>query len=379
MRVSQLVIDLDKVEQNIKKHRELLSHGVRLMAVLKGNAYGMGAVEIGKAAVRAGADWLAVALREEAQELIENKIQVPLLVLGYTSEEDYEYLIMHDIRPTIYSLAIARGYSQKAVELKKKIKVHVKIDTGLHRIGFAPEESSVGLMEEIAKLPNLEIEGIYTHFANADAKEDAGLQEAFHLFQNFLSILEERQIHIPVAHCANSVTTMRRKECHLDMVRIAISIYGEYPCEDSRQFGPKLEPVVTLKTILIDKRKIPEGTPIGYFYQWTSKQESLIGTIPIGYYDGFFRNYFSKGYALIGGRRVPIAGKLCMDMMMLDLTGAGNVEIGDEVVLIGRQGDEEITVEEVARGMDTINYEVLIRISQRVPRIYRSKNNKKSE
>jgi alanine racemase len=370
MRVSQLVIDLDKIEHNIKKHRELLDKNVRLMAVLKGNAYGMGAVPVAKAAVESGADWIAVATREEAQELIENGISLPILILGYTGEDDYEYVIANDVRPAVYSYDIAKAYSKKAVEMNKRVKVHVKIDTGLHRIGFDPDESGVEAVKKILELPNIDVEGIYTHFANADAADDSGMRKAFGLFKSFLALLGKNGIHIPIAHCANSVATMRMKECHLDMVRIAISMYGEYPCEESKVFGPKLEPVVMLKSILIAKRWIPEGTPVSYFYQWISSRKSLIGTIPIGYYDGFYRNYFNRGSVLINGVRVPIVGKLCMDMMMIDLTDVPVAKVGDEVILIGRQGDEEITVDEVAYNMSTINYEVLIRISSRVPRVY---------
>lgn len=379
MRPSQMLVDLDKIRHNLRENRRLLAPDVKLMAVLKGNAYGLGAVPVAKTVLEAGADWIAVAIREEAQELRDAGIRAPILILGYTGPDDYEYVIRNDIRPTVYSWELAKVYSQTAVTLGKIVRVHIKIDTGLHRLGFDPTAETIDVIRRIMALPNLEVEGMFTHFATADMENEAGFQKAFHLWQDFVDLTRNQGIRIPLLHCANTIATIRYPQTHMNMVRVGFTLTGEYPCDLAKDLDVTFQPAVTLKSILISKRWIPEGTPLGYFYAWTAPRRTLVGTIPIGYYDGFLRNYFNRGHVLICGKKVPIIGKLCMDMMMIDLTDVPEASLNDEVILIGRQGNETITVEECAAGMDTINYEVLIRISPRVPRIYVDSTAQKSE
>lgn len=357
-------INLEAIKNNIKEIRKLLAAGVKFMAVVKANAYGHGAVAVSRAAVEAGADYLAVANLKEAMELREAGIVSPILILTESPTSVMDEIIQYDLSQTVYSVTEAAALSEEARKRNKIARIHVKVDTGMGRVGVLPSEA-MAFTKKISSLPNLGLEGIFSHFAKAEDPHDNFTLEQFRKFQQIIS----RVNNIPIKHAANSAAVLFHPETHLDMVRVGLMIYGLYPVGNSRNLV-RLKSSLSFKSRVTYLKKVPAGTPLSYGCTYVTPGETIIVTIPVGYADGFSRRLSNRGQVIIRGKRYPVAGKVTMDMTMVNV-GNAKVEIGDEVVLIGEQNGQAISVEEIAQLEDTISYEVICGIGKRVPRIYK--------
>ncbi|MBO8169238.1 MAG: alanine racemase [Thermoanaerobacteraceae bacterium] len=365
-------IDLSAIANNICEIRRITSPSAKLMAVVKANAYGHGAEEVSKVALAHGADWLAVALLQEALQLRNAGFSVPILILGYTPVDQMDLVVANDLRQTIYTWEQAEALSAAAARAKRKARVHVKIDTGMGRIGMLPGADTIGQVLRIARLPHLEVEGIYTHFAAADATDKTYTRQQLERFHWVLEGLEKEGLQIPVRHAANSAAVIDLPEAHLDMVRPGLIIYGMYPSEEVQRERLKLRQAMSLKAEISYVKKVPPGTAISYGCTYVTEKEAVIASLPLGYADGYTRLLSNKGQVLVNGQRAPVVGRVCMDQCMIDVTNVeGEVSMGDHVVLMGRQQQECIPVEEIASRIGTINYEVVCMVSYRVPRVYK--------
>ncbi|NLK00871.1 MAG: alanine racemase [Clostridia bacterium] len=363
-------VNLRNLAFNMKGIKGVLKGGSKLAAVVKANAYGHGANAISKAALRNGADCLCVAVLDEAISLRDEGIQVPIIILGYTPYPDLHVVNHYDLTQTIFELGQAELLSKVSVDSGRKTKIHLKIDTGMGRLGFPTGGKTLDIIRKIMELPGLTVEGIYTHFANADALDKSHTLEQFNDFLMFLDELGKNNFRIPVVHAANSAALMDLPQTHLDMVRPGIILYGHYPAEEVNKKALPLKPVMTLKARIADVKKVRAGSKISYGCTYTAKKDSLIAVIPIGYADGYSRLLSNRGEVLIRGFRAPVVGAVCMDQMMVDVGHIPGIGTNEEVVLIGKQGREEVNAEEIASFTRTINYEVLCRISERIPRKY---------
>ena len=364
-------INLDNIAHNVKEIRRVTNKNAEIMGVVKADAYGHGVFEVTRTLLANGVSRLAVSMLDEAIQLRREGIEVPILVLGYTDPARSNEILEYDVTQSVYSHELAQALSKEAVRQGKKVKLHIKIDTGMSRIGFMPGYSAVKNVMEIEKLPNVIIEGLFTHFASADEKDrDYTLMQ----FEKFMSICCELQrigIHIPVKHCANSAGIIEYPEMHLDMVRPGIILYGMYPSNEVCKDKIDLKPAMTLKANVIMVKEIEQNTPISYGRIFTTERKSKIATIPIGYADGYSRMLSNKGRVLINGQFAPVVGRICMDQCMIDVTDIeGSIEVGDEVVLIGEQGQKNISVEDVADTIGIINYELVCIVGKRIPRAY---------
>ena len=364
-------INLDNIAHNVKEIRRVTNKNAEIMGVVKADAYGHGVFEVTRTLLANGVSRLAVSMLDEAIQLRREGIEVPILVLGYTDPARANEILENDVTQSVYSHELAQALSKEAVRQGKKVKLHIKIDTGMSRIGFMPGYSAVKNVMEIEKLPNVIIEGLFTHFASADEKDrDYTLMQ----FEKFMSICCELQrigIHIPVKHCANSAGIIEYPEMHLDMVRPGIILYGMYPSNEVCKEKIDLKPAMTLKANVIMVKEIEQNTPISYGRIFTTERKSKIATIPIGYADGYSRMLSNKGRVLINGQFAPVVGRICMDQCMIDVTDIeGDIEVGDEVVLIGEQGQRNISVEDVAETIGIINYELVCIVGKRIPRAY---------
>ena len=362
-------IDLSNLEHNYRALRAMLPQGCRFLGVVKADAYGHGAVQVARRLETLGAEYLAVACLDEALELRQARITTPILILGYTPTERAEALLDNGITQTVYDVEMARALSDAAAAAGKTLKIHVKADTGMSRLGWlCGGEDQSAAMEAIAQvcaLPGLEAEGIYTHFANADGDEDYTMLQ-FTRFLDLLEALKERGITFAIRHCAASAAALKFPCTHLDMVRPGIALYGHYPdpsCEGLD--GPGLRPVMTLKTRVASVKAVPAGTPVSYGCTYVLDRETKLAALTIGYADGLPRLCSDKLEVLIGGQRAPIVGRICMDMCMADVTGL-DVAPGDEVEVFG----EHLPIEDVAALAGTIQYELLCAVSPRVHRAY---------
>lgn len=363
-------IDLNNLAHNIKEVRRVTKKESIVMAVVKANGYGHGSLDVAKVFLENGADRLAVATLSEAIELRRADIKAPILILGYTPESQYNMVVENDIIQTIYTLESGKELSKVAKSLNKNAKLHIKIDSGMGRIGFKSEESSIGKIEKISKLPNLEIEGIFTHFAKADEIDKTYTERQFKNYEWVIKKLEDRNINIPIKHVSNSAATIDLPEYNLNMVRGGIMIYGLYPSEEVDKEKVKLKPAMTLKAKISHLKEVPEDTGVSYGQIFVTERKSEIATIPIGYADGFTRLLTSKAEVSIGGKRASIVGKICMDQCMIDVTDIDNVKVGDEVVLFGDGENGVPHIDEIAEKLDTINYEIVCMVGRRVPRVY---------
>ncbi|HHY40951.1 MAG TPA: alanine racemase [Syntrophaceticus sp.] len=366
-------IDLDALKNNVQEMRRITDQNAQLMAVVKANGYGHGIEQVARTALQSGATWLGVALLQEAVLLREKGITAPILVLGYTPVGDADEVINHNISQTIFTVEDAQTFAAAALRLGKKAKVHIKIDTGMGRLGFCPQGDTLDKIRSLSQLPGLDIEGIFTHFATADDADKAFAEEQFMKFQQLLKQLAAHHIYIRWRHCANSAAVIDLPYAHLDLVRPGIALYGYYPSPYvNRQV--KLLPVMSLKARVAFVKEVTEGCSISYGRKYIAKKKTIIATIPLGYGDGYSRLLSNQGEVLIRGKRAPVVGRVCMDQLMVDVGHIPDVQQGDEVVLLGRQEGEEITADELAGKLGTISYEVLCRISERVPRVYLCKN-----
>ena len=374
-------INLDAYAHNIRELKRVTRPPARLMAVVKANGYGHGAVEVAREALQNGAQYLGVARINEAIPLREAGLGAPILIFGYSPPDLAPMLIDYELTQTVYSLSAASALSERATRKGEKINIHLKVDSGMGRLGFLlevtngtrddiPAPNPVREIETITRLPGLTVEGIFTHFATADSadKSYAGLQ--LDRFMDLLNRLQKEGLEPPIKHAANSGALIDMPDSHLDMVRPGIATYGLHPSDEVNKRIVDLKPVMTLKSKIIHLKRVPPGFNISYGITFQTKNQTTIATVPVGYADGFNRLLSSRGHMLVHGQRVPIVGRVCMDLTMLDVGGISGVEIEDEVVVFGQQVNETISADEIASSIGTINYEVVSTITGRVPRVY---------
>ncbi|MCH7951224.1 alanine racemase [Patescibacteria group bacterium] len=370
-RTTYIEVDLKAIAQNIQAVRKLIGSSVELMPVVKANAYGHGAVEVAKTAVEHGADRLAVNRVAEGLELRRAGISVPIVVLGYAGQGEMGAVVEHDLTPTITELPVAKALSAQALASGKEVDLHVKVDTGMGRLGLLPQEI-VPFFKRLVKFPGIHAEGIFTHFSVADSKKVRDrkyTREQFKTFQKVLAEIANAGFDIPLRHVANSAATMYYPETHLDLVRPGIIIYGLPPAADHKP-TLSLKPALSLKSRVARIRTLPARSSLGYGRRFTAKKKTAIALVPVGYGDGYHRLLSTRGEVLINGKRAPIVGTISMDQLMVDVSRVGAVKIDQEVVLLGKQGKDRISAEEVASWAETINYEVVSSLLPRVPRVY---------
>ena len=365
------VISLDAVEQNFREMRKNIAEDTKMIAVVKADAYGHGAVPI--AHLIEGYDYIwgfAAATAEEAVHLRENGVTKPILILGIVFEEYYPELVRDDIRLAVCEYEEAEKLSKEAVLQNKTVHIHIALDTGMTRIGYADIPESVEEIKKIAGLPNLEIEGMFTHFSRADEYDRSPAMVQLERYQKFSDLVEAAGVEIPLHHCSNSAGIIRVPEANLSIVRAGITIYGIYPSSEVERDIVKLTPVMELKSHVTYVKDVPEGAAISYGGTYVADKKRRVATIPVGYADGYPRQLSNKGWVLIHGKTAPILGRVCMDQFMVDVTEIGDVKKGDEVTLLGRDGDEFISIEEIGDLCGRFSYEFACDISPRVPRIY---------
>ncbi|MBS4021636.1 MAG: alanine racemase [Dethiobacter sp.] len=362
-------VDLTAIAHNVREFRRIIPDGTSIMAVVKADGYGHGAVQVARQAVAAGASFLGVALAEEGLELRKAGITAPILVLGFTPRASAPLLCTHDLIPTVFTLPEAEAFSAAAQQCGKKLPVHVKVDTGMSRIGYFPSEEADDFILRVASYPGLELAGLYTHFAAADRDDLTHTRWQLGRFLELDSRLAGRGLVIPVKHAANSAAAMYLPAAHLDMVRIGISLYGLHPAP-GRASTVDLRPAMIFKSRIIYLKRVPAGTSVSYGCTFTTARDSLLASLPVGYADGYPRRLSNCGQVLVRGCLAPVAGRVCMDQTVIDVSDVPGVCLGDVVVLFGRQGDSVLAVDEVAEWLDTINYEVVTSVSYRVPRLY---------
>ena len=375
-------IDLNAISRNVRELCRITSPGSRLMAVVKANGYGHGAVEVALAALNNGAECLGVARIEEGLHLRRTGITAPILILGYTLPEYSETIVQYHLTQAVYTFEAAEALSEAASRLQTKAKVHIKIDTGMGRLGLLPDNPRISLLgkhlpgnaqrviESIFRLPHVEVEGIFTHFAAADSRDKTCTLQQLERFLDFLDKLKVHGLEFPLRHAANSAALIDLPETHLDMVRPGISLYGFYPSGDVNKEHISLVPAMALKTRVIHFKMVPAGFHISYGLTYQTENPTVIATVSAGYADGLNRLLSSRGQMLVRGSRAGIVGRICMDLTLLDVGHIPDVGIGDEVVIFGSQGREFIPVEEMAETLNTIHYEIVTSLASRVARVY---------
>ena len=367
----QADIDLDAFRFNLDSIKKNINENTQIITVLKADGYGHGAVPLAKEAEKEERVWgIAVATVEEALELRRGGIKKPLLILGYTYQEDYDLIAAEELRPTVFKLSMAQELSRAALRKNKTVKIHIKIDTGMSRIGYRDLEKSVPEILEISRLPGLEIEGLFTHFARADEREKAPAYQQLEKYQAFQKALKEAGLKIPLCHCSNSAGIIRIPEANMDAVRAGIILYGLYPSGEVEKEPVPLKPLMTLKSHIAYIKTLEPGVQISYGGTYTTQKETRVATIPVGYADGYARSLSNKGWVLIRGKKAPILGRVCMDQFMVDVTDIPEARELDEVILLGKSQDQQITMEELGELSGRFNYEFACCISKRVPRIY---------
>ena len=374
IRPVRLEIDLDNLINNIQEIRNHVGNDTLIMATVKGNAYGHGSVTCSKTFLENGADRLGVSILSEGVTLRKAGIVAPILLLNYTPPSQYGELLEYNLIQTIYQYEDAEFLSDVAQSLGKVAKIHLKIDTGMNRIGFLPNDCSIKDIVKIVNLPNIEVEGIYTHFATADHEDKSYTIKQFEKFKWVIDRLEEMEIQIPIKHAANSATIIDLPEYKLDMVRPGIILYGYYPSEFVNKGVINIKPAMTLKSCISNIKDLGKGEGIGYGQTYITKRISKIATLPIGYADGYPRILSSKFYVTINNMKAPIVGRICMDQLMVDVTEIENINKNDEAVLFGYGHKDYPKADELAHELGTINYEIFCMFGMRVPRIYIEKD-----
>jgi alanine racemase len=368
MRPTFAEIDLEAIRHNVGRIRATLSPETRVTAVVKANAYGHGAAKVSAAALAAGADFLGVAIPEEGAELRESGFRVPIFVMSLTLPEQTQFFLDYDLVATIATPEMARALAEAARRARRPAKVIVKIDTGMGRIGIRPDQA-LSFIEKNLALPELELKGVFTHFADADNQDKTHAQLQLEQFHAALNRIIAAGIPLPWISAANSAATLDLAHGHFNMVRPGIILYGLPP---AHRMHPDFlfKPAMQFKTKIVFIKKSPAGTSISYGGTYTTSHTTFIATLPVGYADGYNRLLSNRASVLIGGRRCPVVGRVCMDQIMVDLGPTSTAQVGDEAVLFGRQGSEEITVTELADLVGTIHYEMVCGIRSRVPRVY---------
>lgn len=367
-------INLNALEENYKALLTNLPEGMKLLACVKANAYGHGAVHIAKEMERLGADYLSVAFLDEALELRHAGVKMPILVLGYTPPEGIKTAWEHDITLNVFSTDVLHEIAAcDSRQFPHKLKIHIKIDSGMGRLGLLPEEATA-FTQTALSIPQLEVEGLFTHFATADEEDKDYTMEQYGRFQEVVHALEKCGISIPIIHTGNSAIAIDLPKLSCHMVRVGIAMYGLYPSDEVMKQKVKLTPILSLKTGVTRVRKLPAGSSVSYGARYVTEQDEYIATLPIGYADGYSRMLGGKAKALVRGRLVPVVGTICMDQCMISLQDlaeeAKEIKVGEEVVLIGQQSGGEITADELASALGTIHYELICMLAHRVPKVY---------
>jgi len=374
-------IDLDVLAHNMREIRRITSPGAEVMAVVKADAYGHGAIQVAKVLLENGATRLAVSMLDEAIELRKHGITAPILTLSHTDPRRIPEVISYDLAQTVYAEDFAAALSAQAQKEHKQVCIHIKVDTGMGRIGYLTGMDSVEEILRISKLPGIFIEGLFTHFATSDETDNTYLELQFDRFTKMAGILEKKGLSIPVKHVCNSAGILRFPHMHLDMVRAGLIMYGMWPKGCPKPHMPvSLIPAMTLKSSIIHVKNLPAGSSISYGRHFVTGKDSVIATIPIGYADGYSRRLSNRADVLLQGRRARVVGNICMDMCMIDVTDfERRPEISDEAVLFGTQtvGEHQysLPVDEISDLLDTINYEITCLVGKRVPRVYLQSGN----
>lgn len=365
-------IDLDAIAYNMEQMKKRIGDHARLIAVVKADGYGHGAVPVAKMFEASSYVWgYAVACLEEATELREHGIRKPILVLGCVFPDQFEEMIRYDVRPAVYMESMAELISQEAVRQGKDAFIHIKIDTGMGRIGFPVTEESADAVERISRLPGIRIEGMFTHFAKADERDKTYTFLQHDRFMRMKELVEKRQVPVRYFDCDNSAGIIDFPDMKHDLARAGIAMYGMYPSDEVDQKAVDLRPALSLVSHVSFVKEVEAGTPISYGGTFVSDRPMRVATIPVGYGDGYPRSLSNKGYVLIHGKRARILGRVCMDQFMADVTDIPETAFMDRAVLVGRDGDEEITVDELADLSGRFNYEFVCCLGKRIPRIYK--------
>ena len=374
-RATRAEIDLQVFRHNLQTLRKYLDHQTQIMAVVKADAYGHGAIPCARIAIESGADYLGAGVIEEGIELRENGLNAPILILDSIFPNEAEDLVRYTLATILCTQPLAQALSKEGEKQDKMVSVHIKVDTGMNRLGIS-SENLPALLDQIRNLKNLKIEAVSTHFSSADDEDLSITQAQLEKFQTALAILQKEGIHTPIVHCANTSALFKFPESRFNMVRPGLILYGVLPSPSLQAVFNREEnlspfqPVMQWKSQIILVKPIAKGQPVSYSRNFTTHQDSLIATLPIGYADGLHRMLSNNMDVLVRGRRAPQIGNICMDMILIDVTGVPDVQAGDEVVIFGRQEDQRILVEELALEGKTIPYEILCNVGKRVPRVY---------
>lgn len=361
-------IDLKAIRHNLQNIREAAAPA-RVMAIVKANAYGHGVLEVTRACLQEGVEHLGVATLEEALAIRRAGIAVPILVLGPILKEYIHLALEWNVRVTVFDFPLAKALSEAAIKSSKSGFVHIKIDTGMGRLGFTPDQETVDQIVRIAALPGIKLEGIYTHLADADAQDKGFARRQLQIFNRLLEEIENKNINIALKHCSNSAALADLSEAGFNMVRAGIMIYGLYPSAFVDRSRVQVIPAMTLKSRICFLKILKAGQTVSYGRTYQCQRDTVVATIPIGYADGYSRILSNRAFAAVRGRRVPQIGAICMDQCMFDVTEIEGVSEGDEIILFGKPG-EQVTADELALLQDTINYEIVCSVGARVPRIY---------
>ncbi len=359
--------------ENVRKRAKIANENTKVCAVVKANSYGMGAVELSKLYIKNGVDMLSVAVITEALELrkeIGSETNMPLLVMGYTPDSYFEDAINNDITLTLFTLEQAQKLDKIANNLNLTAKIHIKIETGMNRLGFLPTKENADIVKKISDLKNIYIEGIFTHFARADEKDKTATHNQAKLFIDFNELLVERGLDIAIKHAANSATIVDLPEYYFNMVRPGIILLGSYPSDEVDRQNIDVDFCITLKAQLANVKTVEADTGISYGHKYITNKETIIGTLPFGYADGFSRNLSNNFYVMVKGVKCPQLGRICMDQIMVDLSEVENPQIGDVAIVYGDGSDGALTIDDVATMRNTISYEVASTLSTRLPRKY---------
>ncbi len=362
-------INLDHLAYNMREVKRNINKNTLACAVIKADGYGHGAVEIAETLEKSGADRFAVAALTEAIELRKSGVSLPIMVMGYTPKAQFERILAYDIIQTVYTYEQGKFFSEKAMALGKKMTVHIKVDTGMSRLGFQTHKQDQEKMKKILGLEGLIVEGIFTHFAVADDKDKDFTYLQFEKFQNLIKKLEAEGFQIPIKHVSNSAAIIDLPEMNLDMVRAGLMLYGLYPSKDVDHNKIKLKKVMEVKAEISLVKDLEKGRAVSYGLTYKTIETRRIATLPVGYADGFTRLLTDKARVIIKGKAYPIVGRICMDQSMVDITGE-EAEIGDTVTVISSNDEDPNTVDDFAELLGTINYEIVCMISRRVPRVY---------
>lgn len=367
----QANVNLEGIRHNILEIKNKLNKDTKLMLIIKADAYGHGAIPIAEYICHDNlADIYGVAIIEEAIELRDAGINIPILVLGYTPKEQYQLVVAHNVIQTVFQYEMAKELSKEAKRQGKIIKIHIKIDTGMSRVGFSDNNQSIDEIKRINDLDNIEIEGVYSHFATADESDTSSTNKQLKRFKEFVDKLVQKGIHIPIKHISNSAGILDYPDAEFNMVRCGIVAYGIYPSEFVLKDEVKLIPAMELKTHVIYVKDVDEGVGISYGSTYVTSKKTKVATIPVGYADGYSRNLSNVGKVIINGQYAPIIGRICMDQFMVDVTHIPEVKQGDTVTLLGKDQEAYISSEELAEWSHSFVYELICTVGKRIPRVY---------